>query len=115
MCRFKDQRINDAKVRLAYELTKIVHGADAADKARAQAGCVFRRRGQYALQIPFSANIIDILTLSEVAKSRGDARRLIDGGGVSVNELKITDYGDLPSEITEKKRVCSAQRERRCI
>ena len=31
------------------------------------------------------------------------ARRLIDGGGVSVNELKITDYGDLPSEITEKR------------
>lgn len=51
MCRFKDQRINDAKVRLAYELTKIVHGADAADKARAPGGsCVFRRRGQYALQ-----------------------------------------------------------------
>lgn len=51
MCRFKDQRINDAKVRLAYELTKIVHGADAADKARAQAeAAVFRRRGQYALQ-----------------------------------------------------------------
>lgn len=65
-------------------------------------------------EIPFSANIIDVLTLSEVAKSRGDARRLIDGGGVSVNELKITDYGDLPSEITEKESLFCT-RERRCI
>lgn len=105
MCRFKDQRINDAKVRLAYELTKIVHGADAADKARAQAEAAFSddAGNMPCKEIPFSANIIDILTLSEVAKSRGDARRLIDGGGVSVNELKITDYGNLPSEITEKR------------
>ena len=105
MCRFKDQRINDAKVRLAYELTKIVHGADAADKARAQAEAAFSddAGNMPCKEIPFSANIIDVLTLSEVAKSRGDARRLIDGGGVSVNELKITDYGDLPSEITEKR------------
>lgn len=116
MCRFKDQRINDAKVRLAYELTKIVHGADAADKARAQAEAAFSddAGNMPCKEIPFSANIIDVLTLSEVAKSRGDARRLIDGGGVSVNELKITDYGDLPSEITEKESLFCT-RERRCI
>ena len=79
--------------------------ADAADKARAQAEAAFSddAGNMPCKEIPFSANIIDVLTLSEVAKSRGDARRLIDGGGVSVNELKITDYGDLPSEITEKR------------
>ena len=105
MCRYKDQRINDAKVRLAYELTKIVHGREEADKAKAQAEAAFSddAGNMPCMEIPFVTNIIDVLTLSQVAKSRGDARRLIDGGGVTINDFKITDYGDLPSEATEKR------------
>ncbi|MBS1416424.1 MAG: tyrosine--tRNA ligase [Clostridia bacterium] len=105
MCRYKDQRINDAKVKLAYELTKIVHGREEADKAKAQAEAAFSddAGNMPCMEIPFVTNIIDVLTLSQVAKSRGDARRLIDGGGVTINDFKITDYGDLPSEATEKR------------
>lgn len=105
MCRYKDQRINDAKVRLAYELTKIVHGREEADKAKAQAEAAFSddAGNMPCMEIPFVTNIIDVLTLSQVAKSRGDARRLIDGGGVTINDFKISDYGDLPSEATEKR------------
>lgn len=105
MCRYKDQRINDAKVRLAYELTKIVHGREEADKAKAQAEAAFSddAGNMPCMEIPFVTNIIDVLTLSQVAKSRGDARRLIDGGGVTINDFKITGYGDLPSEATEKR------------
>lgn len=105
MCRYKDQRINDAKVRLAYELTEIVHGREEADKAKAQAEAAFSddAGNMPCMEIPFATNIIDVLTLSQVAKSRGDARRLIDGGGVTVNDFKISDYGDLPPEATEKR------------
>lgn len=105
MCRYRDQRINDAKVRLAYELTKIIHGVEEADKAKAQAEAAFSddTGNMPCVEIPFVTNIIDVLTLSQVAKSRGDARRLIDGGGVTINDFKISDYGDLPSEATEKR------------
>jgi tyrosyl-tRNA synthetase len=90
-----DERMNIAKERLAYEVTKIVHGEDEANKAQLQAKGAFGGNEEampskeIALQ---SKNIIDILTELALVKSKGEARRLIDGGGIRINDDKIASY-----------------------
>ena len=64
LCRYKDERINAAKVRLAYEVTAIVHGKDAADKAQAQTQAAFGGSGGELPSAKVACgvnNIIDIM------------------------------------------------------
>lgn len=90
-----DERMNAAKERLAYEVTKIVHGKEEADKAQAQAKGAFggdesaMPTAELAL---VSKNVIDILCDLGLAKSKGEAKRLIDGGGVKINDETVTGY-----------------------
>lgn len=101
---YKDERINEAKERLAYEVTKLVHGIDAAEEARKQAKAAFGGNTEdlpsVAVKIKAPVSAIDILCAAGVVKSKGEARRLIEGGGVSINDDKITeiDY-TLPDTI----------------
>lgn len=101
---YKDERINEAKERLAYEVTKLVHGIDAAEEARKQAKAAFGGKTEdlpsVAVKIKAPVSAIDILCAAGVVKSKGEARRLIEGGGVSINDDKITeiDY-TLPDTI----------------
>jgi tyrosyl-tRNA synthetase len=96
LTKYGDERMNAAKERLAYEVTDIVHGKDAAEKARAEARGAF---GGDSETMPtqeinlVSRNIIDLLLQLNLAKSKGDARRLIDGGGVKVNDTAVDSYG----------------------
>lgn len=92
---YKDERMNAAKERLAYEVTKIVHGKEEADKALAQAKGAFGGNSEDMPSVtisPESRSIIDILVSTGVAKSKGEARRLIDGKGVKIDEAVVESY-----------------------
>ena len=93
LCRYKDERINKAKEVLAFELTKEVHGEEKATTAQNQARSAFGGGNAELLtkEISGVATVVDAMVASGVAKSKGEARRLIEQGGVSVDEEKVTD------------------------
>ncbi len=108
---------NKAKELLAYELTKLVHGEEEASKARETSHSLFSGKGN-SDDMPSTAisaddldenNSIGILTLlvkTGLASSNGEGRRLVQQGGVSVNDEKITDPKtliDLSNEVVIKK------------
>ncbi|ADU26770.1 tyrosine--tRNA ligase [Ethanoligenens harbinense] len=94
--------LNRAKERLAYEVTKQVHGKEEADKAQEATHALFGTGGSNA-NMPATAlsesdfhdgqiTILELLVRCGLAPSRGEARRLIEQGGVSVNDRKITSF-----------------------
>ena len=91
--------INHAKEVLAYEITKIVHGEEEAEKAQKAAREVFSGSGvsehmpsyEYDKDAFEAADVIQALVDTDMAKTRSDARRLIEGGGVLVGDIKVTD------------------------
>ena len=96
-------QLNEAKEILAFELTKLVHGEDEANKAREASHALFAGGGNLA-NMPtveltaddFTDGEIDSMTIlckAELCSSRGDARPNIQQGGVSVADEKITDIG----------------------
>ena len=93
LCRYKDERINRAKEVLAYELTKEVHGEEKADLARSQAQAAFggSEEDLPVREVKGAATVVDAMVGAGVAKSKGEARRLIEQGGVSVNDGKVSD------------------------
>ncbi len=101
LCAHKDERINKAKEVLAFELTKEVHGEEKAKIAESQAKAAFGGGDAELLtkEIESAETVVDALVLTGIAKSKGEARRLIEQGGVSVDESKITDVNaQLPSK-----------------
>ena len=93
LCAYKDERINKAKEVLAYELTKEVHGEEKANTAQSQAKAAFGGGDAELLtkEVSGAQTVVDAMVLAGVAKSKGEARRLIEQGGVSVDESKVTD------------------------
>ena len=93
--------LNQAKEILAFELTKLVHGEEEANKAREASHALFAGGGDYAhmptvelSSADFADGDMDILSLlvkTELAPSRSDARRAVEQGGVSVADEKVTD------------------------
>lgn len=94
--------INASKVRLAYEVTKLVHGEEEAAKARDAAGKAFGAEHDVASDAiphgPLSAaelasgiGVIALLVKAGLAQSNGEARRLIQGGGVRIHDEKVDD------------------------
>ena len=88
-----DSRINEKKEILAYELTKLVHGEEKAQTAKSQAKAAFGGGGQLPEKIVKTDNptVISVLVSAGICMSNGEARRLIQQGGVSVNDSKVTD------------------------
>ena len=97
---WKDAKINQAKEVLAYELTKLVHSEEDANKAQEAARSLFGGAGASA-NIPTTesseadltdgaAGIIKLLVLSGLCASNGEARRNIQQGGVTANDEKVT-------------------------
>ena len=95
--------LNVAKERLAYELTKMVHGADHADKTQEAARALFGAQAD-SENMPstdfsfaeFGADeiaVADLLVHCKLAPSRSEAKRNIQQGGVEVNDVKVTDFG----------------------
>lgn len=93
LCANRDERINLAKERLAYELTKTVHGQEKADKAQSEARAAFGGEGDMPEKtIPASVtDLLGALTATGLCKSNGEARRLVEQGGVSVNGERATN------------------------
>ena len=97
---YKDERINEAKEVLAYEITKIVHGQEEADRALEAARAVFAGGGKSA-NMPSTAvqaadlekgiELMSLLVDTKLCTNRSDARRMIEQGGVSVNDVKVSD------------------------
>ena len=96
---WKDGRINEAKEILAYELTKMVHGEEEAEKSQAAARALFSGNGDDA-NMPTTEisaekltdgaiGILNLMVACGLAASNGEARRLVQQGGVFVNEEKI--------------------------
>ena len=96
---WKDGRINEAKEILAYELTKMVHGEAEAEKAQAAARALFSGNGDDA-NMPTTEisaerltdgaiGILNLMVTCGLAASNGEARRLVQQGGVFVNEEKV--------------------------
>ncbi|MCD7902940.1 MAG: tyrosine--tRNA ligase [Oscillospiraceae bacterium] len=101
MAGWKDEKLNEAKEILAYELTSLVHGEAEAKRAEAAAKALFGG-GAAGAEIPtaalsaadFTDGAVDILTLlvkSGLCTSRGDARRNVEQGGVTAGEEKVAD------------------------
>lgn len=95
LTRYRDERINRAKEVLAYELTKMVHGAQKADAARSEAHAAFGGEGEMPEKtVPADTQtVLQALLATGLCKSNGEARRLVEQGGVSVNGEKVTDAG----------------------
>ena len=94
----QDAAINEAKAVLAYEVTKLVHGAEEADKAKAAAEAVFGGSGsnENMPTIALTAEdagkkLLDILVAGKVFASKGEGRRLIQQNGLSLNDAKVAD------------------------
>ncbi len=96
---WEGSRLNRAKEILAYELTKLVHGEDEANKAQDAARALFGG-GADSANMPSTSlcaddfadgkiGIIDVIVKAGLAKSKSEARRLIEQGGVSVNDEKV--------------------------
>jgi tyrosyl-tRNA synthetase len=102
MDRWEGAQLNTAKEILAFELTKLVHGEEEAAKAQTAAKAIFAQGAANGADMPstdlgqedFTDGAIDVLTLlvkCGLAASRGEARRLVQQGGVTVNEQKVAD------------------------
>ena len=102
MDKWEGAQLNKAKEILAYELTELVHGKEEADKAMAAAKDIFMGAGA-SENMPtttlsdedFTDGQIGVLTLlvkCGLAASNGEARKLVQGGGVSLNGEKVADF-----------------------
>ena len=98
---WEGSQLNTAKEILAYELTKLVHGEEEANKAQSAAKAIFAGGGSHE-NMPSTTlteddltdgeiGILDMMVKASLATSKGEARRLVTQGGVSLDDQKITD------------------------
>lgn len=98
-------QLNTAKEILAYELTKLVHGEEEANKAQETARALFSKGGDTA-NMPSTAlvssdladsviGILDLMLKCGLVPSKGEARRLVQQGGVEVNGEKIKEVSSV--------------------
>ena len=98
---WEGSQLNTAKEILAFELTKLVHGEEEAQKAADAAKALFSGAGstENMPEVELSESdfnegkilVSDIMIKAGIAKSKGECRRLIEQGGVSVDDEKVTD------------------------
>ena len=104
MAKWEGSQLNRAKEILAYELTKLVHGEEEAEKAQESARQIFSAGAGAAENMPVTElteedlrdgtiDVMGILVSAGLTKSRSEARRAIQQGGVQINGEKVTDIG----------------------
>ena len=113
---WEGSQLNTAKEILAFELTKLVHGEEEAKKADEAAKALFGG-GSNTDNMPTTAltnadftdgaiSLIDVLVKTGIIKSRGEGRRLIEQGGVSVDDEKAKSFADVITlDVFEKGHV----------
>ncbi len=116
---WEGSQLNTAKEILAYELTKLVHGEEEAEKAQTTARAVFSGGGSHENMpttelsaddfVDGNIGLLDMMVKAELIASKGEGRRLVQQGGVSVNDAKITEpthsftVADFSEEVIVKK------------
>lgn len=101
MDEWEGSQLNTAKEILAFELTKLVHGEEEAQKAQEAARALFGA-GASSENMPSTSvceaeftdgkiAVLDLMLKAEIIKSKGEGRRLIQQGGVTLNDEKVTD------------------------
>ena len=116
---WEGSQLNDAKEILAYELTKLVHGEEEARKAQDTSRAIFSGAGNSenmpsttideSLFVDGTIGVLDLMVACGLIASKGEGRRLVQQGGVSVNDQKITDPNtrytpdDVKAELIIKK------------
>lgn len=104
MEKWEGQQLNTAKKILAYEVTKLVHGEAEAEKAQATAEAVFAKGGvsedMPTTEIPDAVGmgVLDMLVKTGLLKSKGEARRLVQQNGLTINDAKYTDVNGTVTE-----------------
>ncbi len=112
---WKDAKINEAKEILAFELTKLVHGEEEASKAQAAAKALFIGGGDDS-NMPTTEisaeqltdgkiGILSLMVACKLAASNGEARRLVQQGGVFVDDEKVADAAFAVTEEMLKNGV----------
>lgn len=107
LAKLKDQQINEAKKILAFEVTKLIHGEEEAVKAQGAAEALFGK-GASSENMPTTElaigdldsgiNILDLLLKTKLIPSKGEGRRLVEQGGISVNDGKVDKIDFLVKE-----------------
>jgi len=102
MDKWEGEQLNRAKEILAYELTEMVHGEEEAEKAQNTARALFSgavsEENMPTTELSEAdltdgkIDVITVLTLCKLATSRSDARKLIQGGGITINEEKVLSF-----------------------
>ena len=102
---YQDERINEGKERLAYEVVKAVHGEEKAKEAQETSRALFQKGttidSMPTVEVSFEGSIglLNLLRESGLTQSNGEGRRLVQQGGITIDDEKITD----PShEVTEE-------------
>ncbi len=96
LCNVEGEKINEAKKVLAFEITKLIHGEEEAKKAEEASNALFNGSGSLD-NMPSTKikttdiSILDALILAGIVPSKGQARTLINQGGVSLNDVKVSD------------------------
>ena len=105
----KDEKINEAKKVLAFEITKLIHGEEEATKAKETAEALFEGNGNN-LEMPSTelnnsnTTLVDVLVLTGIAPSKSQARTLISQGGIYLNDETINDIAYVVSEKDFKNK-----------
>ena len=102
----RDERMNDAKKILAYEVTRLVHGEAEAEKAKKAAEALFGGTGD-AAAMPTSevtasdlgSRLLDVLAQKGVVASKGEGKRLVQQNGLTLNDERVTD---IERKLTEE-------------
>ena len=106
--------LNQAKDKLAFEVTKLIHGEEEALKAQSAAKALFGNSADTE-HMPTTAlkaeqfaedgtiTVIDILVTASLAKSKGEARRLIEQGGITVDDERVMDIAEAVSKADFEK------------
>lgn len=102
LCALEGAEINQAKIVLAYEVTKLVHGQEEADKAKSAAEALFSG-GNDMSNVPtveiteeqLGTKLIDVLTESKVFATKSEGRRLIQQNGLTLGDDKVSDIETL--------------------
>ena len=113
MSTWEGSQLNTAKEILAFELTKLVHGEEEAIKAQTAAKALFGAGGDLE-NMPTtvlskedftdsSISVIDAMLKAGIIKSKGEGRRLIEQGGVSLDDKKVTDFAAVISALDFEK------------
>jgi len=111
-----DAAINEAKKRLAYEVTKIIHGQGVADDVSRQAADLFEGAGQSdrmprtvisPARLASGLTLLDLLAEIKLIPSKGEGRRLMQQNGIYLNDKPISDHGYqlTPSDFTDNQAI----------